>query len=232
MTVHLLFLLGFIFLDASSHFDGDEDGGSIIGLLEALGEIWWPLIGLILLVIALKDIFSKLFSKGGIFDFKDDNYISPNATIEERQIHADRHFENMKKYHEKGWHTQRKFYLEDYSKLMAKKNDTGYQYIEYTLNGISDNSVKNGSIDDNHQDVEDINFDTTNLAAYSNHLARTVYKEYKNSKGYITLKEYWTFDGSWRRGYWTGNYDKTDPNWRQTTKCDFLDTTMGDIHPE
>lgn len=226
-----IFKIGIVFLDYSQ-FDGDDEGGSIIELIETLGEIWWPLIGFILLVLMLRDVFSKLFSKGGIFDFSDDNYLSKNATIEERQIHADRHFENMKKYKEKGWHTQKVFYLEKYSKLMAKKNELDFLTVQYKLYEDSEEISTKSSINEDEADIENVNFDITNLAAYSNHLERNVFRESKNKDGYIILKEYWTYDGKWRQGYWTGKYDKSDPDWRKNTKCDYLDTTQGDIHPD
>ena len=76
-------------------------------------------------------------------------------------------------------------------------------------------------------------FDLTNKAHYSRQISRSVVKvDYSSEKGYKLLTEYWTYDGEWRQGYWTGNYDYKDWNWNRNTKCDVIDLTVGDIQPK
>ena len=76
-------------------------------------------------------------------------------------------------------------------------------------------------------------FDITNKAHYCQRITRDVVRvDYSSEKGYKLLKEYWTFDGEWRQGYWKGKFDYKDMYWESNTICDILDLTMGDIHPK
>lgn len=76
-------------------------------------------------------------------------------------------------------------------------------------------------------------YDITNRAKYAKQIARYVVKEdYSSEQGFKLLSEYWTYDGEWRQGYWDGNFDYSDKRWEENTKCDFLNTRMGDIQPK
>ncbi len=64
-------VIGFVFLDYSQ-FDGDDDGGSLVDLLLALDKIWFPLIGLAILIYLINSSLQKssIFSKDNSEELK------------------------------------------------------------------------------------------------------------------------------------------------------------------
>ena len=192
-----------ILLDYRNFDGGDEEGGSLIGLIESIGRIWWPLIIFILVIYILKSTFSQIFIEGperrrAVSDFND-----RHPTIQDKQNHYDKLFQQSKTATEKEWHRERDELLENFP-----------YWLKYS-------SLQNLP-----------EFDITNLAKYAKQIERQVVKQDYSSKGFTLLREWWTYDGEWRQGYWTGKYDYNDSLWGAKTKCDFLDQTMGDIQPK
>jgi hypothetical protein len=195
-------VIGFVFLDYSQ-FDGDEEGGgSLIGLLEALDDIWWPSIGVILLILVVTSIFKSVFidapnKRMAIHQFNRDY-----PSISDKQKYYDLKFEKGKAKIEKDWNEQREYYLKNFP-----------DWLNYSpLQNLPEYDIKN-------------------LAHYAKQITREVVKQDYSSKGFILLREWWTYDGEWRRGYWDGQYNYRDGLWNAKTKCDFLRTDMGDNEP-
>jgi hypothetical protein len=192
-----------ILLDYRNFDGGDEEGGSLIGLIESIGRIWWPLIIFILVIYILKSIYSAIFIEGPERRREESDFNKKYPTIQDKQRHYDELFQQRKARTEVEWKGQREEFLRTY---------------EFW--------IKNSSLP-NYPEL-----DIRNLAKYAKHVERQVVKYESSSKGYTLLREWWTYDGEWRQGYWTGKYDYKDILWEVKTKCDFLDETVGDIQPK
>ncbi len=180
-TVSLLCII----LDYTRFDGGDDDGGSIIGLMYALGKIWWPMIILVIIIFMIKSIFSQIFIEGPEKRKAEYEFNLSYPSLKEKQDYYDKRFELDKNEAERKW-------LEE-----SRRHD----------------------------------YDITNLARYAKRISRDVVELENTSKGHKLLREYWTFDGQWRQGYWDGDYDYNDRLWESRTICDVLRTEMGDIHP-
>jgi hypothetical protein len=68
----VIYNLSIIYLNSSSQFDGDDDGGSLFDLLLALDKIWFPLIGLVILIYLINSSLQKssFFSKDNSEELK------------------------------------------------------------------------------------------------------------------------------------------------------------------
>lgn len=203
MNISHTILFGLVFLDYSSRYDGGEDGGSIIGLLEAIGEIWWPMIGLILLILMVTSIFKGIFIESPRRRQSEYEFNLKYPTLQEKQKYYDSIFQKSKLEAEKEWNKEREYHL---------NNFPDWLYLS-PLQNLPEYDIKN-------------------LASYAKRVQREVVKIEYNSKGYSTLREYWTYDGEWRQGYWDGQYNYRDGLWKAKTKCDFLRLDMGDIQPK
>jgi|LakMenE01Jun11ns_1017448.scaffolds.fasta_scaffold9949732_6 hypothetical protein len=177
-----------LFLQRATSYDGgDDEGGSIVGLLESIDNIWWPLVGIVLLFLAIKSIFTEVFVDKPREREYHRKFNLDYPTIEDKQRYYDKRFSTEKLEVEKKWEKESRRY----------------------------------------------DFDITNKAHYCQRITRDIVRvDYSSEKGYKLLKEYWTYDGEWRQGYWNGKFDYKDMYWESNTICDVLDLTKGDIQPK
>lgn len=177
-----------LFLQRATSYDGgDDEGGSIVGLVESIGRMWWPLVGLVFFIWVVKSIFTEIFvDKPREREYRR-KFNLDYPTIEDKQRHYDKRFSTEKLEIEKKWEKESRRY----------------------------------------------DFDITNKAHYCQRITRDIVRvDYSSEKGYTLLKEYWTYDGEWRQGYWKGKFDYKDMYWESNTICDVLDLTKGDIQPK
>ncbi len=130
----------------------------------------------------------------------------------------DKLFEEEKKKKEDSWNFTRNYFLYEYSKSMEEFDIITLKSVKGVKPTISLGFTYT-------------NFDIMNLSHYSKHLDRIVLRKDEKTGQVLKLKECWTYDGRWRQGYWTSDYDYSDKNWREKTMNQFIDTTKGDIQP-
>jgi hypothetical protein len=209
--------IGWILLDYSRYDGGDEDGGSLIGLFEALDRIWWPTIIIVLIVLAIKSIFSGN-SKPSPVEVNSQTNTSQIVSTSNNSISPT----------SEGSSPKSKFANSIYLKQ---------DYQDSKFLKLKENAEQKWMSDKRKNFI-----DITNLASHALHVKRVVVHPDETAiLGVRLLDEYWTFDGEWRQGYWRGmsDYDKpfflsdsNSKNQNQNSRCDYLDTVWGAIQPE
>jgi uncharacterized membrane protein YhdT len=203
-----------LFLQRATNYDGGEEGSSIPEFFGALGRIWVPLIVIVIIIWVIKQVFNNSSSEND----KEDSSYTPKSKNEKNQEYYDKLFEEEKKKKEDGWNFTRNYFLYEHSKSMEE-----FDFVKLkSVKGVKP-SINFG--------LTYTNFDILNLSHYSNHLERIVLHIDEKTGQIVKLKECWTYDGRWRQGYWTADYNYSDKNWREKTMNQFIDTTKGDIQP-
>jgi hypothetical protein len=101
-----------LFLQRATSYDGgDDEGGSIVGLVESIDKIWWPLVGIVLLFLAVKSIFTNIFSDKPRDSETKRDFNSEFPTIQDKQNYYDHDFWKEKLKIEREWDKQRKEFL-------------------------------------------------------------------------------------------------------------------------
>lgn len=101
-----------LFLQRAASYDGgDDEGGSIVGLVESLDKMWWPLVGIVLLFLAVKSIFTNVFVDRPREREYHRKFNSEYPTIADKQKYYDDLFIKKKSEIEEEWNDQRERYL-------------------------------------------------------------------------------------------------------------------------
>jgi len=92
-----------LFLQRATSYDGDFEGGSIDELMNSIGKMWWPLVGLVFFIWVIKSIFTEVFVDKPREREYQRKFNSDYPTIEDKQRHYDERFLKRKLEIEKEW---------------------------------------------------------------------------------------------------------------------------------
>jgi hypothetical protein len=106
-----IYVLGFVFLTKYSRYDGGEEGGSIIDLIESLDRIMWPLIGTAAVIWVIKTKYTEIFVDKPREKEYHRQFNLDYPTIEEKQEYFNQIFLKEKLKVERDWKIKREEHL-------------------------------------------------------------------------------------------------------------------------